>query len=80
VSAPISGAFAPKPAPAGRFASISLGGLTHTLEYKNDLSEPDWMPLTSTNGTGENLLLTDPVPTDKARYYHIGVKQPPPRD
>ena len=76
VPAPITGIYPSNPGVGWTVRFTSIGGLTHTLEYKNALSEPSWTPLTSTTGTGESLLLTDPVPTDKARYYHIRVTQP----
>jgi hypothetical protein len=76
VSAPITGAYSPKPGAGWSVRFNSFGGLTHTLEYKNALSESNWTPLASTTGTGESLLLTDPAATDKARYYHVGVSQP----
>jgi hypothetical protein len=58
-----------------RFKLVSVGGLTHTLEYKDALSDANWTPLASTTGTGEIVSLTDPAPTDKARYYHIHTGQ-----
>ena len=76
VSAPITAVFPGKRGTGWTVRFISVGGLTNTLEYKNALSESNWMPLVSTIGTGEILSLTDPAPTDKARYYHIGVTQP----
>ncbi len=54
-----------------RFKLVSVGGLTHTLRYKDDLSDANWTPVASTTGTGEIVSLTDPAPTDRARYYHI---------
>jgi hypothetical protein len=53
------------------FKLVSIGGFTHTLEYKNAPSDATWTPLASTNGSGEIVSLTDPAPTDKTRYYHI---------
>jgi hypothetical protein len=55
---------------------LSIGGLKHVLEYKSALGEPNWTPLATATGTGETVSLTDPAPTDKARYYHIRVTQP----
>lgn len=54
-----------------RFQLVSVGGLTHTLRYKDDLSDVNWTPVASTTGTGEIVSLTDPAPTERARYYHI---------
>jgi hypothetical protein len=76
VSAPITDAFTTKPGAGWTVRFNSVGGLTHTLEYKNSLNEPDWKPLTSTLGTGETLELTDPALPAVPRYYHIGVTQP----
>ena len=53
------------------FKLVSVGGFTHTLEYKNAPSDATWIPLASTNGSGEIVSLTDPAPTDNPRYYHI---------
>ena len=56
------------------FQFDSIGGLTHMLEYKNALSDPNWTSsLVSTNGTGETRSLTIPAPTGAARFYHIRV-------
>jgi hypothetical protein len=76
VSAPITDAFTTKPGTGWTVRFNSVGGLSHTLEYKNALSEPNWKPLTSTMGTGEALELTDPAPPAEPRYYHIGVGKP----
>lgn len=54
----------------------SIGGLVHTLQYKNSLSDINWTDLTSTNGNGLDISLTDPAPTGNARFYHIQVTQP----
>jgi hypothetical protein len=76
VSAPITGVPTKQPGAGWTVRFISVGGLTHTLEYKDSLSDPNWTSLTNTTGTGEILPLTDPSPSDKARYYHIRVTQP----
>jgi hypothetical protein len=53
----------------------SIGGLMHTLQYKNSLSDPNWTNSTSTKGNGLVISLTDPAPTVNARFYHIQVTQ-----
>jgi hypothetical protein len=76
VSAPITGMPTKQPGGEWTVRFISVGGLTHTLEYKNALDEANWTPVASTMGTGEILSLTDPTSSNKARYYHIRVTQP----
>jgi len=57
-----------------QFASI--GGLTNILEFKAKLTDPNWIVLGCTQGTGEILTLTDTNPPGRSGYYHIRVIQP----
>ena len=52
---------------------ISLSGLSYTLEYKNALSDPAWLPLLPpTLGSGSTITLLDTnPPTGPSRFYRL---------
>lgn len=58
---------------AGRFhfAFLSEPGVTYVVEYKTELSAPDWQTLTSVSGTGELVPVEDPTPPSGSRFYRI---------
>jgi hypothetical protein len=49
----------------------SVSGLRYVLEYKNQIQDPIWLPLGSTNGTGGIMTLHDPDPDPAARFYRV---------
>lgn len=46
-------------------------GLNYTLEYKVNLSNPDWTPLGTIPGTGSQEILTDSTATIPALFYRV---------
>lgn len=64
-----------KTGPGYQFQFSSIGGLPHILEYKNALSDPKWMFLVSTNGTGEICSLAVTAPTGGARFFRVRIGQ-----
>ena len=48
-------------------------GKTYTVQYKNLLTAPTWSTLTTTNGTGVNAVVSDPV-SGSQRYYRLSVQ------
>lgn len=48
-------------------------GKTYTVQYKNLLTAPTWNTLTTTNGTGVNAVVSDPV-SGSQRYYRLSVQ------
>ncbi len=53
----------------------SLSGLTYTLEYKNSLTDSNWIPISpDVPGTGGALVLLDPAATAQpTRFYRVNV-------
>ncbi|HEX3800769.1 MAG TPA: immunoglobulin domain-containing protein [Verrucomicrobiae bacterium] len=49
----------------------SQPGLTYTLLYKDNLTDPAWTPLSSIPGTGDPITLQDPSPSTTARFYRV---------
>jgi hypothetical protein len=50
----------------------SVAGVTYTLQYKNLLSDPSWLPVSpAVPGTGGLILLQDAAPQSPSRYYRI---------
>jgi hypothetical protein len=55
----------------------SLTGLVYTLEYKNTLSDPQWLPLSpALPGTGGDLRFQDTNATAGSRFYHVRCSAP----
>ena len=51
------------------FASVA--GVTYTLEYKNSLSDPEWIPVASATANGSVSTLSDPESAGPTRFYRI---------
>lgn len=49
----------------------TVAGLHYTLEYKANLSDPDWTPLETIPGAGGQTILTDSAATIPARFYRV---------
>jgi hypothetical protein len=49
-------------------------GFSYGLEYKNNLSDNDWLPLQSVPGTDSMLTLTDAPPVTISRFYRVNVQ------
>jgi hypothetical protein len=49
-------------------------GFNYTLEYKNSLSDPNWMVVQTISGTGGMITLTDTGATGPSRIYHVRVQ------
>jgi hypothetical protein len=49
-------------------------GPVYVVEYKTALQDPLWHELTSLNGTGGILPVTDDNPTNSARFYRIRMR------
>jgi hypothetical protein len=49
----------------------SQTGLTYVVEYKTNLNFPTWTSLLTTNGTGNPVLIQDPVTNGFSRFYRI---------
>jgi len=52
---------------------VSVGGLSHTLQYKSAPGDANWTSVASVTGTGETLSLSDPALAGQTRYYRIRV-------
>ena len=58
----------------------AVPGYTYTPQYAGSLSQSNqWMPLTSTNGSGSlsTVRVTDPTPEPASRFYRLA-RQPSP--
>jgi hypothetical protein len=49
----------------------SESGRVYALEYKDSLSDANWIPLPLVAGTGANLLLLDATAADSQRFYRV---------
>ena len=56
------------------FQFNSQSGALYTVEYKSVLAAGSWTFLLSTNGTGGPMLVEDPAPADRARFYRVKVQ------
>lgn len=52
----------------------TMSGLAYGLEYKNNLSDNDWLPLQSAPGTDSTLTFTDAPPAEISRFYRVKVQ------
>ena len=61
------------PSPANVVLNVnSITGVTYTLEYKNRLTDTQWLGLPpSTTGTGGALSLKDTNPPAPTRFYRV---------
>jgi len=57
----------------GRFSAVIQTLLRHhySLEFKDHLSDPDWMSLSAAPGNGALRLLSDPAAAVPARFYRL---------
>lgn len=57
----------------GRFSARipTESGRVYRLEYKEDLTQPEWRGVGLTMGTGEPVLLTDPTSIGQTRFYRV---------
>jgi hypothetical protein len=49
----------------------SESGRVYALEYKNSLTDSNWVALPLVAGNGTNLVVTDPTATNSQRFYHV---------
>jgi hypothetical protein len=49
----------------------SQTGFTYVVEYKTNLNSPGWTSLLTTNGTGNPVLIQDPITNGFSRFYRI---------
>jgi hypothetical protein len=62
------------PAHAGNattFNFLTQSGHTHYVEYKNDLSDVSWLPLTTVGGNGSVTNITDNTASGTTRFYRV---------
>ncbi|HWX21578.1 MAG TPA: hypothetical protein VN578_16875, partial [Candidatus Binatia bacterium] len=53
-------------------------GLRYILEFKTNLTDPAWMPLSTTPGNGQPLTITDPATAGAPhRFYHLRIEEDP---
>jgi len=52
-----------------QFTVHTKTGFSYVIEYKDNLNNPSWTPLTTLPGTGEPQLVIDPAPAPQMRYY-----------
>jgi hypothetical protein len=48
--------------------------VTYHVQYKTNLKDAAWSPLTDTNGNGGQVTIDDPAPTRPARFYRLQVQ------
>jgi hypothetical protein len=46
-------------------------GSNYAVEYKDALDDPSWQVLTNIPGTGYAITISDPGPTNRARFYRV---------
>ena len=63
----------PKPCGGGvaSFSFQSVAGPVYALQYKDRLTNPDWLELQTQTGTGGLMTLTDPNPPGPSRFYRV---------
>jgi hypothetical protein len=54
----------------------TVPGASYTLQFKNDLSEPEWRDLVTVIGDGGRKTLEDAAATEPARFYRVRVAGP----
>lgn len=62
------------PAHAGNattFNFLTQAGRTHYVEYKDNLSDVTWLPLTTVGGNGSNTNITDNTASGATRFYRV---------
>jgi len=53
------------------FSFLTQSGLTHYVEYKNDLSDLTWSPLQTVGGNGSITNITDNTASGVQRFYQV---------
>jgi hypothetical protein len=48
-------------------------GKVYTVQYKNNLPDASWLTLTTTNGTGSNIVISDPT-SGTQRFYRLSIQ------
>ena len=56
------------------FSFESFEGFSYTIDYKNDLTDPVWQPLSTNAGTGSTITSTNPVAAPPQRLYRLRVQ------
>jgi hypothetical protein len=56
------------------FSFITQAGRTHTVEYKNALTNGPWQTLTVVNGTGATTNITDATANLASRFYRVSTQ------
>jgi len=51
----------------------TMNGKSYTLQFKNALSDTNWILLPAVTGDGGTKILTDPAPTTPQRFYRVQV-------
>ena len=66
------------PTQTGSFNFNSVTGRTYQIEYKDNLTDPQWQFLLSTNGTGDSIQFADPAAASlPQRFYRVRLLSPP---
>jgi len=53
------------------FSFLTQSGHTHYVEYKDNITDLNWTPLSTIPGTGAMTLVTDSTATGKTRFYRV---------
>ena len=59
---------------AGKSVSLTQAGRTHTVEYKNALTNGAWQVLQLVGGNGALTNITDNTATGASRYYRVSTQ------
>jgi hypothetical protein len=49
----------------------SQAGVEYMIEYKDSINDPDWQPLTTAVGNGNQITINDPNPSETMRFYRV---------
>ena len=52
-------------------------GFTYVIEYKDNLSDPEWTPLSSFEGTGDPQFVYDGELLSERRFYRVRQQEHP---
>jgi hypothetical protein len=53
------------------FSIPTIDGVSYRVEYKDQLTDPNWSELTTFTGDGNPKSITDPGPLPPTRFYRI---------
>jgi hypothetical protein len=56
------------------FSFLTLSGFTYTIEYKDFLTDPLWLPLQTNLGNGNTMFITNSLATPQQRFYRLLVQ------